>query len=105
MEHKINNTPILKFLSELPTNKDRLSEVGICYNLTCIGDATTEEMGQFINLCKTWADYSGNIYPIPSLKNRVLVEDYYFTVDNLWASKQLEQRVSLINHVIKHWES
>tara|TARA_R110000796_G_scaffold61161_1_gene141683 strand:+ start:2970 stop:3317 length:348 start_codon:yes stop_codon:yes gene_type:complete len=106
LQNKINNTPILRYLSELP-DADKLADtVGICYHLRKEYRVSTEEFGQFKNLSTTWAGYSGNIdYPIPSLKDRITHGDYYRNANNLWAGKQLEQRVSLINHVTKHWES
>tara|TARA_B110000908_G_C9812421_1_gene253549 strand:+ start:125 stop:472 length:348 start_codon:yes stop_codon:yes gene_type:complete len=106
IQHKINNTPILKYLSELP-DADKLTDtVGICHHLRKEYRVSTEEFGQFKNLSTTWADYSGDIdYPIPSLYDRVAHGDYYRKANNLWVGKQLDQRVSLINHVIKHWES
>ena len=106
LNHKIKSTPILKYLSKLPKANPLAPNVGICYHLRKEYHASTEELGQFKNLSTTWAGYSGNIdYPIPSLKDRVSHGDYYRDARNLWVDKQLDQRVSLINHVIKHWES
>jgi hypothetical protein len=106
VNHKIKSTPILKYLSDLLKADKLATTVGICHHLRQDYHASTEEFGQFKNLSTTWAGYSGTIdYPIPSLDDGISHEDYYLTADNLWAGKQLEQRVSLINHVIKHWES
>ena len=106
LNRKIRTTPILKFLSELHFNKTRSLDVGICYNLKRVYGATTDEMGQFVNLSTRWPNYSGNKdYPVPSPCITETDADYYLLSDNLWEGRQLEQRLSLINFVINHWES
>jgi|TARA_R110001606_G_scaffold289798_1_gene437737 hypothetical protein len=106
IQNKINSTPILRYLSELIATDKLCSSVGICHHLRQDYHASTEEFGQFKNLCTTWVGYSGNIdYPIPSLEDGVSHGDYYLNAVNLWIHKQLDQRVSLINHVIKQWDT
>lgn len=106
LQQKINNTPILQYLSDLPDAGKLSNTVGICHHLKQDYRTSTEEYGQFKNLSTTWAGYSGNIdFPIPSLDEGISHKEYYFNNNDLWTGKQLDQRVSLINHVIKHWES
>ena len=106
LNHKIQRTPILRYLSELPKADKLATTVGICHHLKQDYRTSTEQFGQFKNLCTTWAGYSGNIdYPIPSLEDSISHGDYYLDAPNLWVGTQLKQRVSLINHIINNWES
>lgn len=106
LNHKIKSTPILKFLSNLNAETTAKLDVGVCYNLCHVYGTTTEEYGQFKNLCTRWPSYSGLIdFPISSTNGAEQPADYYLMNDNLWEGRQLEQRLSLINFIINHWES
>jgi len=85
-----------KNLVDLKENGPESTNIGICYNI--------KHGAYYYYLRDMWADwehYSGvTSYPVPSTNKSKNAKRYYATTHNLWRSKQLELRLSLIDHLI-----